>query len=125
MRDTLLYLLLFTYSASILKPAMPYLSDTIAHTFYHSEHIKTVHFENGKYHVHHELVKQTQRNTTNKNSDYIKKCSQPDEHLTTTESTVAGNPSFSTNYSVLILHSLLPVCRNAVFSPPRWLYRAA
>ena len=119
MKNTLLYLLLFTYSASILKPAMPYLSDAIAHTFYFAEHVKTVHFENGKYHVHNELVRQAQKNTGNENDGSIKKGSFPDEHLIATNSALPVNPSFYNNYSLHILHSILPVCRNAVFSPPR------
>ena len=32
------------------------MNDVIAHTFYKMEHLASVHFENGKYHVHAELA---------------------------------------------------------------------
>jgi hypothetical protein len=35
---------------------MPVANDIIAHTFYKMQHLATVHFENGKYHVHQELA---------------------------------------------------------------------
>ncbi len=119
MKNFLLYLFFFTYSASILKPAVPYLSDLMAHTFYHAEHVKTVHFENGKYHVHHELVKQAQKNTGNENNDYLKKISLPEEHLIIENSFNFFSPYFPHNYLSPVLQSIVPVCMNAVFAPPR------
>lgn len=52
MKKALLYLLLFSYSIIVLKPVLPTISDTIAHIFWYSEHMATVHYEHGKYHVH-------------------------------------------------------------------------
>jgi hypothetical protein len=98
---------------------MPYLSDLIAHTFYNAEHVKTVHFENGKYHVHHELVKLAQKNTGDENDGYLKKISLPDEHLITTTSFSFFNPYFPHNYLPAVLQSITPVCMDAVFPPPR------
>jgi hypothetical protein len=119
MKNFLLYLFFFTYSASILKPCVPYLSDIISHTFYYAEHVKTVHFENGKYHVHHELVKMAQKNTGDENGGYLKKISLPDEHLIVTNNFSFLNPYFPHPYLLPVLQSITAGCTNAVFSPPR------
>ena len=119
MKNFLLYLFFFTYAASILKPVVPYLSDLIAHSFYYAEHVKTVHFENGKYHVHHELVRQAQKNTGHENGGYLKKISLPDEHLVIANSFSFFNPYFPYNYLPPALQSIVAVCHNAVFTPPR------
>ena len=119
MKNFLLYLFFFTYSASILKPAVPYLSDLLAHTFYYAEHVKTVHVENGKYHVHHELVKQAQENKADENGGYLKKIALPDEHLISTNSFSFFSPFFPHYYLSPVSQSIVPACINAVFSPPR------
>jgi hypothetical protein len=49
-------LLVAVYSCMPLKPILPFASDVIAHTFDEFDHVATVHFENGKYHVHAEVV---------------------------------------------------------------------
>ena len=121
MKKTLLYLLIFTYSASIFKPVMPYLSDAIDHTFYYAEHVKTVHFENGKYHVHNELVKHS-RSSTNDDKDAMqKKMASSNEHLITT---IYSTPSFSTylshNYFRHIQSSTFDIYINGDFPPPRY-----
>jgi hypothetical protein len=56
MNKTLVYLLVFVYAFTILRPLSPLLNDFIAHTFWKMEHLATVHFENGTYHLHAELT---------------------------------------------------------------------
>ena len=36
----------------MLKPVLPYVSDLLAHVFWYSDHMATMHYENGKFHVH-------------------------------------------------------------------------
>ncbi len=98
MKDALLYLLLFTYSASIFKPVIPYLSDMVAHTFYYAEHVKKVHYENGKYHVHNELVRENKKNTTDDKDAMQKKISSDNEHLLITNYSCFFNPHYPNNY---------------------------
>ena len=81
MTKFLLYLLLYTYTASILKPAMPYIADAVAHTFYYAEHVKTVHVENGKSHVHYESRKINSKSSDKDAEEAIKKISLANEHL--------------------------------------------
>jgi hypothetical protein len=40
-----------------LKPVTAVVQDIIAHTFFKMQHLATIHYENGKYHVHTELEK--------------------------------------------------------------------
>lgn len=51
--------LLIAYAGLMFKPAMPVVMDAMAHTFWHSAHMKIVHRVNGKEHVHYELCKVT------------------------------------------------------------------
>ena len=55
-KKSIVYAFLCIYSFALIKPAMPLVSDVIAHTFYKMQHMATVHYENGKYHVHAELA---------------------------------------------------------------------
>ena len=52
----------------MFKPVFPYLNDVIAHVLFYQQHMATVHFENGKYHLHKEVVKNVKEENSNKNS---------------------------------------------------------
>ncbi len=43
------------YVFAQIKPLAVILEDVLAHTFWSVQHMATVHFENGRYHVHTEL----------------------------------------------------------------------
>jgi hypothetical protein len=117
MKNGILYLLLFTYSISIIKPVLPYSSDFIAHLFWYSEHIATVHCVNGKYHVHYEVMEATKKSSSEKGN--LSKNVSADDHLL---AKVPGN--FSTNpvanndfitYSAALLSSH----HQSVYPPPK------
>jgi hypothetical protein len=55
MKRQVAILLLCCYALALFRPLTSCVSDLLAHTFWHSEHVATVHFENGKYHLHVEL----------------------------------------------------------------------
>lgn len=55
MKKVFVYITLFFYVVVQLKPLVAVLEDVIAHTFYKVQHMATVHYENGKYHLHAEL----------------------------------------------------------------------
>jgi hypothetical protein len=76
MKKALLYLLIFSYSTMLLKPVLPVISDKIAHIFWYSEHMATVHYEHGQYHVHYELYEAAkkgypEKNNTTKEDDQV------------------------------------------------------
>jgi hypothetical protein len=81
MKRALSYLLLVAYSTVMLMPVLPYVSDSIAHTFWLYQHIATVHYEHGKYHTHYEaqtIAKKTNTDATNNNGKYN---TNADEHV--------------------------------------------
>lgn len=61
MKKALIYLTLFLYSFALFRPAAPVFTDLLAHAFWKMEHMATVHFENGQYHVHAELLEASQK----------------------------------------------------------------
>lgn len=50
------FVCLFIYSFALIKPLTPLVKDAVAHTFYKMQHLATVHYENGKHHLHVELA---------------------------------------------------------------------
>ncbi len=57
MKNACLYSILFIYGVSAFKPLFPSIADTVAHVFWYSRHVATVHAENGRYHVHLEYAR--------------------------------------------------------------------
>lgn len=55
MKKGLLYIFLFFYVAVQLLPLTAIVEDVLAHTFFKMQHMATIHYENGKYHLHTEL----------------------------------------------------------------------
>ena len=53
----LTWLVIFSYTLLILKPAMPVFMDALAHTFWEQQHLLVVHEVHGKFHVHYEMLK--------------------------------------------------------------------
>jgi len=49
------YILLFCYALALFRPLVPAIADGIAHAFWKMEHMATVHYENGSFHVHKEI----------------------------------------------------------------------
>jgi len=66
LKQILLYLLLFSYTTVLFKPVLPALGDFVAHTFWRLEHISSIHIENGKQHLHYELIGLVKESTKEK-----------------------------------------------------------
>lgn len=52
----LTWIVLIAYTLLLVKPVLPIAADKIAHTFWNTQHMLTVHEVNGKFHVHQEMV---------------------------------------------------------------------
>jgi len=84
MKKLLLYLLLVSYAIVTFKPVLPYVSDFVAHNFYYAHHMATVHFENGKHHVHYQLVNDVKNESSGKSpSSSSQKDNAASEHFAT------------------------------------------
>jgi len=62
--------LICIYSFAMVKTILPIANDFIAHTFYKMQHLATVHYENGKYYLHSELLA-NEHNSPAKNSSTV------------------------------------------------------
>lgn len=72
MKKQVAILLLLCNSLALVKPLVPAFADLLSHTFWKTEHLATVHFENGKYHLHIEMEKagkEDQQNNSKKISE--------------------------------------------------------
>jgi hypothetical protein len=81
MKQIALYIILFSYSVLMLKPISPYISDTVEHIFNYTKHMATVHYENGKYHVHKDLVNEAKKNDPAKENSTAKKENSTNDHI--------------------------------------------
>ncbi len=101
MKKALSYLVLFAYGTIMLMPVLPYVSDTVSHTFWLYEHISTVHYEHGEYHSHYEANEIAKKTSTEKDSSTTYKyAGNADDHIVT-----------STAYQIT-----LPIITNLSFS---------
>jgi hypothetical protein len=55
LRGRMAWLLLIAYALLLVKPALPVVADTFAHTFWKEKHMLTVHEVNGIFHMHNEM----------------------------------------------------------------------
>ena len=55
MKKASIYIILFIYCFVQLRPLTAVLQDAFAHTFFKMQHMATVHYENGHYHLHNEV----------------------------------------------------------------------
>lgn len=69
LQKDLVKLMLCIYVFGLIKPITPIVNDVLAHTFFKTQHVATVHYENGKHHIHLELIKE------NKTTDHKKSTS--------------------------------------------------
>lgn len=81
MKRIALYIILFSYCMVILKPVSPYITDVFEHIFNYTKHMATIHYENGKYHVHKELIDITKKNIPAKDSAAAKKENSANDHI--------------------------------------------
>lgn len=113
-------LLLVCYAALLLRPLLPVLEDAMAHMLWKNEHIATVHYENGEYHVHVE-ISDGEPNSENTAKSLIKQIEPLTFHVTTDK----GFFGLALNLSVKLVdnarcnsprdgHFLLP-------DPPPWV----
>jgi hypothetical protein len=81
MKQLALYIILFSYSMVMLKPVSPYISDAAEHIFNYTKHMTTIHYENGKYHVHKDLVNEAKKNNPAKENGTAKKENSANDHI--------------------------------------------
>jgi hypothetical protein len=103
----------------MLKPVTPYVSDLVAHIFYYTQHMATVHYENGKLHVHKEIIDNAKKAGPVKESPASKKDNSASDHISILQNDnqeVFNNLTDHYNpYPAFLLYSYL----QGDFPPPR------
>ena len=64
----------------MFKPAMPFVTDAVAHLLFFKDHMDTVHAHNGKYHVHTEISEGAKNDQEEKSTNNFKK-ETSNEHI--------------------------------------------
>src|SRR5580700_3010857 len=74
-------LLFVCYAMALIRPITPVIGDMLAHTFWRAQHMATVHFENGQYHVHYALQAAAKEDYGNKKPSSVKADETLDTHI--------------------------------------------
>lgn len=119
MKKAALYFLLFSYAMVILKPVAPYVSDAVAHIFYYSQHMATVHYENGKMHVHKEIVDNAKKEQPAKELPAAKKENSANEHTCLQQKQSVQVLPVIRSYQIPAAASLLTNYLVGEYPPPR------
>ncbi len=117
MKKTAAYIFLFAYVVLLCKPITPIISDAFAHAFYYSQHMATVHYENGKMHVHQELIKKAGEENSSKDQGLVKKSQATDECISPGNNQNAFQ-IISTNPSGIMLSGLIINLSPDITTPP-------
>lgn len=67
----IIYLFLSVYAFALIRPISPVVNDFVAHTFFKMQHMATVHYENGTFHVHKELRKAAEKTGNTSTSNLV------------------------------------------------------
>lgn len=118
MNKLLLYLLLFSYTTVIVKPVLPTISDTIAHIFWYSQHMATVHYEHGQYHVHIEYADAAKKGYPEKNNTQ-KEDDSVNFHLSSEYSHTFAAYFFAENRFILYSSALADMYISSNYPPPK------
>ncbi len=122
MKKPIIYVLLFFYVAVQLKPLTVVIEDVISHTFFKMQHMATVHYESGHYHLHTELETiNKEDNATNKATH---KSSSQKIETNSQQLLTQLNFNFKTNSSLIPtkITSVLDVCSGftqKTYLPPK------
>lgn len=119
MKKAALYLLLFSYAVVILKPVTPYVSDAVAHIFYYSQHMATVHYENGKMHVHREIVNNAKKEQPAKETPASKKENTTTDHISLQPQQCMQGLAVIRSYQISPPFNLCNNFLAAAYPPPR------
>lgn len=119
MKRIALYIILFSYTTVMLKPVSPYISDVVAHIFNYTQHMATVHYKNGNFHVHREVMDNAKKTGSQKELPSLKKENTANDHISVTQVKLVHSPTINTGHSFIQASPLLQNCLSADYPPPR------
>ncbi len=100
---------------------MPYVSDFIDHVFFYAHHMETVHYENGKYHVHYQTAKEAKEESSDKSAtNSLKKGNDVSDHIIAVVKPTAFVSGFlNKDYALTASPFLVSSLVQNNFPPPR------
>ncbi len=117
MKKAAAYIFLFVYVVIFFKPVTPIIANAISHAFFYSQHMATVHFENGKMHLHKEMIQKAGEENSTKDIGLLKK-SQPTEEYISPCSDLNTYPIATNKNNVIMLVSIIYKRSPAITTPP-------
>ena len=72
MRNLIAYCLLLLYSFAVIKPVLPILKDEMAHIFWKTHHLSTVHHHHGNHHTEKEIAHSAHEEENKENGQVVK-----------------------------------------------------
>ena len=70
-KKALVTIMLCIYAFGLVKPILPIVKDVLSHTFFKTSHMATVHYENGRYHLHMELSDEAQKSESKQTPSFF------------------------------------------------------
>ncbi len=119
MKQVALYIILFSYSMVMLKPVSPFISDAVEHIFNYTRHMATVHYENGKLHVHKELVENAKKRESPKEAPASKKENSTNDQITIQQKQSVQVLAESIACQIPPASKLIDNCLAGDYPPPR------
>lgn len=120
MKKVLLHIILVSYAIAMFKPVFPYVEDFIGHVMFYKQHMATIHLENGKYHVHAEVVKNVKEVDSKKSPSSSKKQPTTNDHIVVVnKEAITFTASTVHTYSLPTCNDLLTGNLSDNYPPPR------
>lgn len=119
MKKIALYIILFSYTVIMIKPVSPHIADTVAHIFYYTQHMATVHYEDGNFHVHNEMLQEAKNTEKQNEVPASKKDNSTNDHIRTLEKAFTVSSKTITLYPLPSAAALIDNYLQGDFPPPR------
>lgn len=119
MKKLILYIVLLSYTVVMLKPVLPYVSDFIGHVFFYAQHMATVHVENGKMHIHKEIVDNAKKAASQKELPSSQKDNSTNDHIILQQKESIPNPDLKKIHQIPSTSALLYNFLTGEYPPPR------
>ena len=119
MKKLILYILLLSYTIVVLKPVLPYVGDVIGHVFFYAQHMATVHIENGKMHIHKEIMDNAKKEASQKELPSAKKENSANDHISLQQKESIPDTRLKKLYLIPFTSALLYNYLPGEYPPPR------
>ena len=103
----------------MLKPVSPYIFDAVAHIFNYTQHLATAHYENGKLHVHKEIVDNAKKSEPAKEAPASKKENAATDYISLVHKQFIPHLQAPKSYPLLSSATLLYNYLAGEYPPPR------